>query len=325
MATTSGLRGAVVGLGMIGRHHARILQSHPDFDFAGAVDPDGDRYGAVTAAGDVLSTLEELIECKPDFAVVAVPTGEHLDVARGLAGAGINLLVEKPLARDSAEGRELIEIVRDAGVHGAVGHVERFNPAFVELRRQLNAGALGDVYSIDTDRIGPYPDRIRDVGVVMDLGVHDLDLVRWLGGAPVERLHAETQHRMGNDREDLVHITGQLAGGQTFSCSVNWIAPRKVRRTQVIGRNGMFVADTLNTSLTFTEFDGGRGGEPRPVALEDREPLAVELEGFAALISTGDDTGIVSLEDGLDNVALAEAALRSAATGASIQLQGLRS
>lgn len=325
MATTSGLRGAVVGLGMIGRHHARILQSHPDFEFSGAVDPGGDRYGAVDPGGDLFGDLAELIDRKPDFAVVAVPTGEHLAVVRELAGAGIDVLVEKPLAGDSTEGRELIELVRGAGLHGAVGHVERFNPAFVELRRLLNAGALGDVYSIDTDRIGPYPDRIRDVGVVMDLGVHDLDLVRWLGGAPVDRLHAETQHRMGNEREDLVHITGQLAGGQTFSCSVNWIAPRKVRRTQVIGKNGMFVADTLNTSLTFTEFDGGKEGEPRPVALEDREPLAVELEGFAALIATGDGSGVVSLEDGLDNVALAEAVLRSAATGASIQLQALQS
>lgn len=325
MATTSGLRGAVVGLGMIGRHHARILQSHPDFEFAGAVDPGGDRYGAIAATGDLLRGIDELIERRPDFAVVAVPTGEHLATARELTAAGIHLLVEKPLARDSAEGSELIELVRDAGLHGAVGHVERFNPAFVELRRQLNAGALGDVYSIDTDRIGPYPDRIRDVGVVMDLGVHDLDLVRWLGGGPVDRLHAETQHRMGSEHEDLVHITGQLAGGQTFSCSVNWISPRKVRRTQVIGKNGMFVADTLNTSLTFTEFDGGKEGEAKPVVLDDREPLAVELEGFAALIVTGDDSGVVSLEDGLDNVALAEAALRSAATGASIQLQALRS
>jgi predicted dehydrogenase len=130
---------------------------------------------------------------------------------------------------------------------------------------------------------------------------------------------------MGSEHEDLVHITGQLAGGQTFSCSVNWISPRKVRRTQVIGKKGMFVADTLNTSLTFTEFNGGKEGEPQPVALEDREPLAIEIEGFAALISRGDDSAVVTLEEGLDNVALAEAALQSAATGASIQLQALQS
>lgn len=321
MATSSCLRGAVVGLGMIGRHHARILQGHGELELAGAIDPSGDRYGAIADRDALVSTVAELVDRRPDFAVVAVPTGEHLAVARELAQAGIHLLIEKPLAADSAEAGELIELVRAAGVHGAVGHVERFNPAFVELRRQMADGALGEVHSIDTDRIGPYPARIRDVGVVKDLGVHDLDLVRWLGGAPVARLHAETQHRMSGEHEDAAHIAGQLTAGQTFSCSVNWISPVKVRRTQVIGEKGMFVADTLEPSLRFHAFDGIGEGPRTDYRLDSREPLAAELEGFAALIRGEGSAAVVTLEEGLDNVLLAEAALRSAASGETVQLQ----
>ena len=114
--------------------------------------------------------------------------------------AGVHVLVEKPLAATAAEdAREIAALCAAAGVRGAVGHVERFNPALLELRRRVQDGQLGEVFLIATERIGPFPDRVRDVGVVKDLATHDLDLVRWLGGAPVERLAAQTQHRMGRD------------------------------------------------------------------------------------------------------------------------------
>ena len=166
-------RGAVLGLGMIGRHHARILQAHPEIAFAGAVDPGGDRFGAVRDPAQVHGTIAELLDRgRPDFAVVAVPTEEHLPAVRELAAAGVHVLVEKPLAATGDEARELIACVRSAGLHGAVGHVERFNPALLELRRRLEDGQLGDVYSIATVRVGPFPDRVRDVGVVKGKGAY---------------------------------------------------------------------------------------------------------------------------------------------------------
>ncbi|HWI22753.1 MAG TPA: Gfo/Idh/MocA family oxidoreductase, partial [Baekduia sp.] len=300
------------------------LQEHPDLEFAGAVDPSGDRYGAVDAQ-DMLTTVAELLERAPDFAIVAVPTNEHLPAVRELAAAGVHVLIEKPVAADAAEADELIALVRAAGVHGAVGHVERFNPALVKLRSEMNAGRLGEVFSISTERVGPYPDRIRDVGVVKDLGVHDLDLVRWLGGAPVARLAAETQHRMGQPHEDAVLITGQLTGGQAFNCVVNWISPTKIRQTRVLGEHGMFVADTLTPALTFFAFDGVKEGGRTDYELGSVEPLRAEIDAFVALLRDDEDPGIVSLEDGLDNVVLAEAALRSAADGVSVTLQEVAS
>ncbi|HYF27600.1 MAG TPA: Gfo/Idh/MocA family oxidoreductase, partial [Baekduia sp.] len=185
-------RGAVLGLGMIGRHHARILQTHPRIAFAGAVDPGGDRFRAVQDPAQLHGSIAELLDRgRPDFAIVAVPTEEHLPAVQELAAAGVHVLVEKPVAATAEEARTLIAAVREAGLHGAVGHVERFNPALLELRRRLREGQLGEVFCISTERVGPFPDRIRDVGVVKDLATHDLDLVRWIGGTPVERVSAE--------------------------------------------------------------------------------------------------------------------------------------
>jgi UDP-N-acetylglucosamine 3-dehydrogenase len=313
---------------MIGRHHARLLQGMPGVAFAGAVDPGGDRFGAVRDPADVVPAVAALLERgAPDFAVVAVPTEEHVAAVRELAAAGVSVLVEKPLAATAEEGRELIAAVREAGVHGAVGHVERCNPALIELRRRVADGQLGQVFLIRTERIGPFPARIKDVGVVKDLATHDLDLVQWLGGAPVERVAAQTQHRMGRDHEDLVLATGRLRSGVSFACTVDWLSPTKVRRTTVLGERGMLVADTLTADLTFYEngevasewedtqqLRGVSEGDMVRYALARREPLLVELEGFCAHLRGEPGAHVVTLEEGLDAVAVAEAVLRSAQT-----------
>lgn len=333
---SSVLRGAVLGLGMIGRHHARILQTHPEMELAGAVDPAGDRYGAVRDPELVFPDIASLLAAPggpPDFAVVAVPTEEHLPAVRELAAAGVHVLVEKPLATDVVEARELIAAVRGAGLRGAVGHVERFNPALIEMRRRLREGQLGDIFLIGTERVGPFPDRVRDVGVVKDLATHDLDLVRWLGGAPVERVAAETQHRMGRVHEDVVLAVGRLENGRAFNCVVDWVTPTKVRRTRVLGERGMLVADTLTADLTFyanaqvptggwatvQAIRGVAEGDMTRYALQRREPLVVELEAFCALVRGDEDAPVVTLEEGLETVAVAEAVLESATSGETVQ------
>ncbi|MEV4422557.1 Gfo/Idh/MocA family oxidoreductase [Patulibacter sp. NPDC049589] len=323
---TAPLRGAVVGLGMMGRHHARILQTSGVTTFAGAVDPEGDRHGAVTDPEKVFPTIRLLLEHgRPDLAIVAVPTEEHLAAALELVAAGVHVLVEKPLAETPELARQLIDAVRAAGVHGAVGHVERCNPALIELRRRTLGGQLGQVFHVATERLGPFPARIRDVGVVKDLATHDLDLVGWLGGGGVVTLSAQTQHRMNRPHEDLVNVVGRLEGGTTFTTMVDWLSPTKVRQTRVLGEKGMLVADTLTADLTFyangevtSEWDSMRSlrgvseGDVTRYALSRREPLLVELEGFVALVRGEDDPQVVTLEEGLAAVDLADAVLRSA-------------
>jgi predicted dehydrogenase len=328
------LRGAVLGLGMIGRHHARLLQSSQRVQFVGAVDPEGDRFGAVHNSALVYDKIRDLLAIGPvDFAIVAVPTEEHLPAVSAIAGAGISVLVEKPLAATAETARELIATVQKAGVHGAVGHVERFNPALLELRRRVRMGQLGEIFLISTERVGPFPDRVRDVGVVKDLATHDLDLVEWLGGSPVERVAAQTQHRVGREHEDMVLATGNLATGVAFNCQVDWLSPTKVRRTRVLGERGMLVADTLTADLTFFEngevasewaesqqFKGVSEGNMTRYALTRREPLLVEIEAFCDLVDGVPDAAVVTLEEGLRTVESAEAVLASAASGETVLL-----
>ena len=165
------------------------------------------------------------------------------------------------------------------------------------LREKIQDGELGQVFLVATERIGPFPDRVRDVGVVKDLATHDLDLVRWLGGAPVERVSAETQHRMGREHEDLVLATGRLENAISFNCVVDWLSPTKVRQTRVLGERGMLVADTLTADLTFyrngkvasdwentQSLRGVSEGDSTRYALARREPLLVELETFCDLL-----------------------------------------
>ena len=292
------LRGAIVGLGMMGRHHARLLQATPSIAFAGAVDPGGDRYGAVRDAAAVYGSIHELLEHgKPDFAVVAVPTDEHLAVARTLAAAGVHMLIEKPLAGTVAESNEIIAACEQAGVRAAVGHVERFNPALMELRRRTEEGQVGEVFLIGTERCGPFPDRVKDVGVVKDLATHDLDLVGWLGKSSIDIVAAQTAYRTGRAHEDLVLATGRLRSGLAFSITVDWLTPTKIRRMRILGDRGMLVADTLTSDLVFhengrvtSEWDstqalrGVAEGDSTRYALNRREPLLVELEAFCDFV-----------------------------------------
>ena len=326
------LRGAVLGLGMIGRHHARILQTTPGVEFAGAVDPGGDRFRSVHETENLYTSLDDLLRGgAPDFAVVAVPTEEHVAAVERLAGEGVHVLVEKPLAATGDEAREIIAIVDRAGVRAAVGHVERYNPALLAAREKLED--LGPLMLIATERSGPFPDRIKDVGVVKDLATHDLDLVRWLGDSPVEVVAAQTSHRMGREHEDLVLATGRLASDVPFHCAVDWLTPTKTRRTRILGERGMLLADTLTGDLTFHEnghvaiewaatqqLRGVSEGNATRFALERREPLVVEHEAFRAYIA-GDDAGpVVGLEAGLEAVLTAEAVLDSARRGETVRL-----
>jgi len=215
-------------------------------------------------------------------------------------------------------------------VRGAVGHVERFNPALLELRRRLPG--LGELMLVATERVGPFPDRIRDVGVVKDLATHDLDLVRWIGGAPVEAVAAQTSHRMGREHEDLVVATGRLSGGLPFTCAVDWLTPMKARRTRVLGERGMLLADTLTGDLTLfanaetpiewaapQQLRGVSEGDQTRFALTRREPLLVELETFCAYVAGDDDAPIVPLAAGLETVLTAEAVLASAQAGETVR------
>lgn len=306
------MRFGLVGLGQMGRHHARVLTEADGVEFIGAVDPVGDRHGAMRV-GRVFADVSDLLAAGIDAAVVAVPTGEHLEVAVRLAGAGIPTLIEKPLADSVANAREIESAFQSRGVLGAVGHVERFNSALQEMKKRLDDGELGRVISITTERVGPFPHRVQDVGVVKDLATHDIDIAMWIGGDRFAEINGQLAHKMGRPHEDLVVATGRLANDVVVSLNVNWLTPVKRRTVSVLGEKGSLVADLLGPDLFFysnAEIDSAwdriaqlRGvseGDMIRYAFAKREPLAVEHEAFRSAIADGHAEGVVSLSEGVE-------------------------
>ncbi len=323
------LRAGVIGLGVMGRNHARILSSLPGVTLVGIVDPldiEGEQHG------QLMRSTEELLAQGVDYCFVAVPTVVHEDVGLLLASSGVHALVEKPLAVDVASATALTEAFERAGLVGAVGHIERYNPALQQARKRIEAGDLGQIFQVVTRRQGPFPSRIADVGVVKDLATHDIDLTAWIAQERFSSVSARTAHRTGRQHEDLVTIVGELESGVVTSHTVNWLSPFKERRTVISGERGALIADTLTADLTFYAngsiesewedvalFRGVSEGEVIRFAIQKPEPLRSEHEAFRDAV-LGQSSNIVTMREGLAAVAVAEAVLQSAKTGYTITL-----
>jgi predicted dehydrogenase len=326
---SNNLRAGLVGLGMMGRHHARVLASLSGVDFVGVSDPAGD-VSSVAQGRPVVKTVAELIALKINYAVVAVPTIFHLEIGTELAAAGIHALVEKPLSQDTHTSKALTKAFVDAGLVGAVGHIERYNPALQEARRRL--GQLGSLYQVVTRRHGPFPDRVADVGVVKDLATHDIDLTAWITNQRYTSVSARTALRTGRKYEDLIAVVGTLQDGTITSHLVNWLSPLKERVTILTGEKGAFLADTLTADLTFYEngnvtsswdeiaqFRGVSEGNIIRYAIPKHEPLRMEHENFRDAI-LGKPADIVTMEQGLTTILIAEAMIKSAKTNQTVNI-----
>lgn len=325
------LRAGVIGLGVMGRNHARILSSLEGVDLVGIVDP-GVLGQDISQFADIFESIEQLLEKDIDYCLVAVPTALHEEIGIQLANAGVHALIEKPLAHNPESAQKLSTAFIKAGLVGAVGHIERFNPAVQEARRNVMAGELGQIYQINTRRQGPFPARISDVGVVKDLATHDIDLTSWITGQLYEAVSARTAHRTGRTHEDLVNVVADLTDGTIASHTVNWLSPFKERRIVISGENGALVVDTLTADLTFyangsslSQWDdiaklrGMSEGDVIRFAIAKPEPLRTEHETFRDAV-LGKDVDIVTLEQGLETVKVAEAILESANKGLTVKI-----
>ena len=293
------MRTAVIGVGSMGRNHARVYWELPGVELVGVADADPSAAANVArryntrAYSDYRQMLDEQ---HPQAVTVAVPTSGHAEVALEVIARGIHLLVEKPIAANLAEGQAMIAAAEAAGVTLMIGHIERFNPAVIALKEQLAQGALGQVFQLDAHRQGPFPTRINDVGVVIDLAVHDLDIFRYVSGSEIVRVYAEIQQRVHTTREDLVQAVVRMASGAVGSLAINWLTPTKIRLLTVLGERGMFQVDYLTQDLYFYQNATAAGGDwdtlrvlrgvsegqmTRPV-IAKKEPLRAELEAFLA-------------------------------------------
>jgi predicted dehydrogenase len=336
------LRAGVVGLGMMGRNHVRVWDEVVDeAELVAVADPDP---AAVTRAtgGRRARGFEDaermLAEEELDLVSIVAPTSLHLPVTLAALRAGANVLVEKPIAATREEALQMIEAADAAGRMLTVGHIERFNPAIRELRRRLEAGELGRIFQISATRLGPFPARIRDVGVVVDLAPHDLDIMRYLVGSEPVRIYAETERRIHTEHEDLFNGTIKFANGVIGILNINWLTPTKKRELTVTGERGMYVADYISQDLTFyanqdapdtwvnrdaaapittvTEGEMARRGVRR------EEPLAVELREFARAVRDGGPPPVTP-HDAMVALLLARKMVESSLSGEAIDGEAL--
>ena len=312
------LRAGVLGLGVMGRNHARVLAGLDGVEFVGVFDPATNVPDRIHDC-PVVHDLDALLDLGLDYAVVATPTAYHLEMGTRLAEAGIHALIEKPVASTTEDATALRDLFNAKGLIGGVGHIERYNPALQAARQRIEDGLIGEIYQIATRRQGPFPGRIADVGVIKDLASHDIDLTAWVAQQEFVSVNARTSHRSGRPHEDMVVAVGTLSRGTITSHVVNWLTPFKERITIISGEKGVLVADTLTADLTHFQngtvqntwdqaavFRGVSEGDMTRFALARKEPLLAEHEAFRDSVLAGEPKGIVTLAEGTRVVEIAE-------------------
>lgn len=320
------IRAGVIGVGTMGRHHARVYADLPQVELAAVADVSSERTADVARRYKVRTYAdyrEMLAQEALNVVSVAVPTLLHREVALDVIDHGVHLLLEKPIASTVEEAREIIDRAAARSVKLAVGHVERFNPALVELKRRLDGGELARVFLIHSRRLGPLPERVRDVGVVIDLATHDLDIMRCLIPCEVETVYAETARRIHTDHEDLLSGLLHFTDGTIGVLEVNWLTPTKVRELSVTGERGMFQVNYLTQELYFYEnsradsrweslgiLTGVGEGNVIRLRVARKEPLQAELESFVEAV-VADRQPVVGGEEALEVLALAHELVES--------------
>lgn len=314
----------------MGKNHARVYSELAEANLVGVSDsnPETARSIGDTFGAHAYSDFRELLQKeKPEAVSVAVPTALHEQVVTEVLKSGAHVLVEKPIAATLDEGKRLIDLAKKLDRKLMVGHIVRFNPAIQELKKRLQAGELGRIYQVFCRRAGPFPARIRDVGVVVDLAPHDADIIRFLTGMDPVRLYAETEQRIHTDHEDLLFGMLRFPDGVTAAVEINWLTPTKIREVLVLGERGLFRVDDLTQDLYFYEnaqasglaWDSlknlrgvSEGGMSR-FAIQRFEPLKAELQGF--LKAVAENTAVpVSGEDGLAALKIALALVEAGTT-----------
>ena len=302
------LRVGVIGVGQMGRHHARVYSSMPDVELVGVSDLSrmnandvARKYGA-KAYTDHLKLLQEV-----DAVSIAVPTSVHRDVALEVADFGVNMLIEKPIADSVKNAMEIVRATRRAGVKAMVGHIERFNPAIRKLKELVSSGDLGDVLSMSGRRVGPYSPRIRDVGVIVDLAVHEIDTMSYLYDDRAVSVYAVggKSNRYPHEFEDYASIILRYRDNRSGMIETNWLTSKKIRTLTVVGTDGVASVDYIRKSLEIC-----RNGDHFGLKVDEVEPLWNELRHFVDAVKNDFDP-TPSVVDGLYVLHVALSAIRS--------------
>lgn len=309
---------AIIGLGNMGKHHARTYSEIDKVKLVAVSDVDeakgkpiAEKYGC-----KFYKDYNEMLKKeKIDLVSVVVPTKFHEKVAVDVIQKGVNLLIEKPIA-DNVQGAEsIIKKAKEKNVKLAVGHIERFNPAIIKLKEIIDAGRLGKITSIIARRVGLFPPQIKDANVVIDLAVHDIDIINYLMGSKPTEIDANAGRALINHREDYAEIFLKYKEASGF-IQVNWITPIKIRNLSVTGTKGYAEMDYISQNLLLYESNYKKSFETfgdvvmfsQPnkveVGVEKGEPLKLELLNVIDAVQNN-KTPLITGEVGLEALKIA--------------------
>src|SRR3989338_281155 len=312
---------AVIGLGNMGKHHARNYFRLPNVELVAVCDLNQ----------ELANTTAQKFSCKAYYdytrmlneeqitaVSIAVPTIYHKEVALYCINKNIDVLVEKPIAITIEDAQEIIEAAKEKDVILQIGHVERYNPAVQHLKKIIQEGKLGEISSIIARRVGTVPIQVRDANVIVDLAVHDIDIISYLYDLQPEKIEGSIGKAIIEKREDYAEIFMKFKGKRSGFIQVNWITPIKIRGLSVTGTKGYAELDYVKQELVIYESNYTREevdeygdyvvkfGIPNKtqVGIENEEPLYLELKSFADCVKNRTKP-LVTGEIGLDALRIA--------------------
>lgn len=304
------LRVAVIGAGKMGQFHLRHLMENPQANVVTLVDSDKSRTQSLSRKYK-LQTLERFrdLHGQIDAAIVATPTPTHFEIGKSLLGAGISCLIEKPLTATPEEAETLIQLADEKKVTLQVGHIERFNPAILEAARHIDKPQF-----IEVNRLGPYDPRVAGIGVVLDLMIHDLDIVQFLVGKPVTRVEAFGAKVLSN-HEDIAKVRLHFEGGCIADLSASRVSLEKYRRIRVFQQNAYLSIDYAAPHLKIYRKKSAVVKSLMDISilkpkLSKQDPLALELDHFLTCVREKKEP-IVSGRHGRTALQLVQAVLEN--------------
>ena len=322
------LKTGVIGVGSMGRNHARVYSEISNL--VGVADPDENKGRALASKFGVkwFGDFNDMIELV-DAVSIATPTKFHSGIAVEVAKKGVNLLVEKPLADSIENSEKILSAVELSGVVLAVGHIERHNPVIKYIKKNINKPNFGELISLSSKRLSLYPERILDVGVIFDLSVHDIDIMNYLFDDSPNSIFS-LGHNFRNNNEDNATILLDYGNGRTGVCETSWLSPVKVRNLQVLSTENLTILDFMNQSIDFSAstvldlddedlFNYSTETNTKILNLAKEEPLKNELLDYLSAVQNS-KRPLVDGEDGLLMVRIAEATLESITSGKIITL-----
>ena len=326
------MRVGVIGVGSMGQNHARIYSELGNL--VGVYDalPESAQKVAKRLGTNDYRSVEELL-ANVDAVSVCTPTSLHFDVAREAIRRGKAALVEKPFTGDETEARVLCEMAEEKEVTLASGFVERFNPVVEATKKILASGKMGQLVSIGARRVSSFPYRIRDVGVIKDLAVHDIDVIRYMTGSEVRSVCALGGKMNGLQFEDHANLLMGMDSGINATIEVNWLTPMKVRTVAMTCSSGFALMDYTDQSLKFSsskneELDVANLSQvpmelnTQHLFVKKEEPLKRELEAFLKAAEANEKAAVDGW-DALANIKVCNGALQSLADGRVVEVENI--